>query len=84
MQETSALKSVKYIKWTNENRYSIGKYASEHGNTAAVRNFQKQFPSIKESTVREFQKRSEKQREEAKKRNLQPFKDWTTFAFGKI
>ena len=48
------------------------KICLEHGNTAAVRNFQKQFPSIKRSTVREFQKRYEKQLQEAKKRNLQP------------
>ena len=38
-QEASARKYVNYIKWTDENRYSIGKYACEHGNTAAVRNF---------------------------------------------
>ena len=71
IQEASARKSVNYIKWTDENRYSIGKYASELGNTTAVRNFQKQFPHIKESTVREFKKRYEKQLHEAKKRNLQ-------------
>ena len=60
------------MKWNDENRYFIGKYASEHGNTAAVRNFQKQFPNIKESTVEEFKKRYEKQLQEAKKGNLQP------------
>lgn len=60
------------MQWTENDRYKIGKYASENGNNSAVRNFKKEFPSIKESTVREFKKRYQKQREEERKKNLPP------------
>lgn len=72
MQDGKAAKSATYIKWTDENRYTIGKYASEHGNTSAVRRFRKQFPNIKESTVRDFKKKYERLIQEAKKRNVEP------------
>lgn len=75
MQKATASKPVNYIKWTDKNRYDVGKYASEHGNAAAVRNFKKGFPNIKESTVREFKKRYEKQIQEDKKKHLQPSKE---------
>ena len=58
--------------WTDEDRYDVGKYTSKHGNAAAVRHFKKDFPNIKESTVKELKKKSEKQLQEAKKQNLQP------------
>ena len=60
------------MEWTYENGYSIGKYASEHENTASVHSLQKQFPNIKESAVREFKKRYDKQPQEVKKINFQP------------
>ena len=69
MQETSAKKSV---KWTDKKQYSIGKYVSKYGNNTTVRNFQKKFPNIKESTVRKFKKRFEKQLRKQRKTNLQP------------
>ena len=37
----------------SENRYAIGKYVPEHENAAAFHHFKNNFPSIKESTVRE-------------------------------
>ena len=43
----------------DENRYSIGKYGSEHGNAAAVHHFKKAFPNIKEF-IREFRMKYEK------------------------
>lgn len=70
MQKATASKPVNYIKWTDKNHYDVGKYASEHGNAAAVRNFKKGFPNIKESTVREFKKRYEKQIQGEKKKHL--------------
>ena len=53
MQETRPRNTVNY-KWTNENRYSIKEYASEHRNTTALHNFQKYFQNIKEGTLREL------------------------------
>ena len=70
MQQATVQKASKYTKWTDENRYAVRKYASKHG--TAVRHFKKDFPNIKESTVREFKKKYEKQLQEIKKQNLQP------------
>ena len=50
----------------------LWKYTSEHGNVAAVRYFKKGFSKIKETTVREFKKKYEKQQQEVKTQNLQP------------
>ena len=48
-----------YTKWSEKDRYSIGKYASENGVAAAVRKFKKTFPNLNESTVRTFRKKVE-------------------------
>ena len=72
LQEATVQKASKYTKWTDNNRYSVGKYASEHGNAATALHFKKEFPNIKESTVREFKKKYEKQLQKAKEQNLQP------------
>ena len=48
-----------YTNWTDENRWRVGEYASQNGNSAAVRYFKKKFPSINESTVRGFRRRYE-------------------------
>ena len=49
--------SPAYTKYTAVQRYRTGKYATENGSTNAVRKFQKGFPSLKKSTVREFCKK---------------------------
>ena len=48
-----------YTAFTAEQRATIGKYASEHGNTAAVKKFKADFEDnqLGESTVRLFKKR---------------------------
>ena len=46
----------KYKKYTNKDRFDIGKYASENGSAASVRRFQTMFPKLNESTIRGFQK----------------------------
>ena len=62
LQEGTVQKASKYTKWADQNRVAVGKYASEHGNVAAVHHCKKDFPNIKEST----------RNKEAKKQNLQP------------
>ena len=44
----------KYKKYSSEDRYKIGKYASENGSAGSARHFKKKFFSLNESTVREF------------------------------
>ena len=44
-----------YTHYSGETRVKIAKYA-ENGNTKAVKHFEKEFPNLKESTVRNFKK----------------------------
>ena len=46
-----------YFRRTDKDWYSIGKYASEHGNTAAVRKFKSKFSHLNERTVLSFKKK---------------------------
>ena len=46
-----------YHRWTPADRFRIGEYAAENGNTAAVRKFNAEFPRLNESTAREFKKK---------------------------
>jgi len=55
----STSKRSKYIKWSEEDRYEIGKYASMNGPAAAVRKFKQHFPTLNESTARTFRSRVE-------------------------
>ena len=52
-------KRGKYEKYTDKERYDIGKYGSEYGATAAVRKFKKDYPSLNGSTVRCMKKKYE-------------------------
>jgi len=46
-----------YHKWSENERYNIGKYAAENGNINAVRKFKTDFPKLSESIVRTFKKK---------------------------
>ena len=46
----------KYTHFAPEQRAKIAKYAAECGNTAAIRHFRQEFPTLGESTVRLFKK----------------------------
>ena len=50
-------KRRKYTTFNDEQRARVGKYAAENGNTAALRKFRSEIPSLGESTVRFFKKR---------------------------
>ena len=45
-------KRGRYQKYSDAERYKIGKYGSEMGATAAVKRFKKDFPTLNESTIR--------------------------------
>ena len=49
----------KYTHFTSEDGAKIAKYTAQCGNTAAVKHFAKEFPSVGESTVRLFKKQSQ-------------------------
>ena len=57
-----------YKKYTDEDRYKIGKYASENGSTATVRKFKSDFPKLKESTVCDFKRKYEEKLNISKKK----------------
>ena len=61
-----------YFRWTDKDRCSIDKYASEHGNTAAVRKFKSKFSHLNESTVRSFKKKVEDEIKKASKERREP------------
>ena len=66
--------NTKYIKWTDTDRYDVGKYSSEHGTAASVRRFKRKFPKLNESTARYFKKRYENSLGERKENETTPSK----------
>ena len=52
-------RKTSYQKYYVEDRFKIGKYASENGATAAVRKFKTLYPDMKESTIRGFKSKKE-------------------------
>ncbi len=55
-----APKRGKYVKYTDEERYRIGRHASENGNHNALLKFQKTHPKLNESTIRSIKRKYEK------------------------
>ena len=62
-------KKKSYQKWTEKERYEIGKYGSIHGHANAVRKFETKQKPLNESTVRRFAKLYQGEIEEATKQN---------------
>ena len=55
----SSNKRGRYNKFTDTDRYQIGKYASENGPARAVTHFEKKFPRLNESSVRDMKRKYE-------------------------
>ena len=68
----SSSKRKPYVKYSPEECYKIGKYASENGPIATVRKFQQRFPNMNESTARTFRKRYESDLADAKRQGKTP------------
>ena len=62
-------RKTSYQKYSEEDRFKIGKYASENGATAAVRKFKNSYPDMKESTVRGFKSNYEEELKKAKRQS---------------
>ena len=58
-------RKTSYQKYSAEDRFKIGKYATENGATAAVRKFKTLYPDMKESTVRGFKSTYEEELKKA-------------------
>ena len=52
----SRSKRSKYLQYSGEDRAKIAEYSCEHGNTKALQHFSKEYPNLKESTLRNFKK----------------------------
>ena len=50
-------KRGRYLKFSDEDRFEIGKYAALHGPKSTIRTFKKEHPQLKESTVRAFREK---------------------------
>ena len=46
------MKRGPYVKFSQQAKIAVAKYAAEHGVAAALRRFVKRFPELKESTIR--------------------------------
>ena len=62
-------RKTSYQNYCAEDRFKIGKYASENGATAAVRKFKNSYSDIKESTVRGFKSNYEEELKKAKQKS---------------
>ena len=62
-------RKTSYQKYSEEDRFKIGKYASENRATAAVRKFKNSYPDMKESTVQGFKSNYEEELKKAKRQS---------------
>ena len=69
MKKNDPKRKTTYQKYSEEDRFKIGKYASENGAAAAVRKFKKSYPDIKESTIRGFKSKYEEELKVAKRQS---------------
>ena len=59
----------KYNEYTASDRFRIGKYRTKNGSRRTARAFQKEFPNLNESSVRNFMKKYAKEQGLKKKMN---------------
>ena len=62
-------RKTSYQKYSEEDLFKIGKYASKNEATEAVRKFKNSYPDMKESTVRGFKSNYEEELKKAKRQS---------------
>ena len=67
-------KRGKYKQYTERDRLAIARYAEQNGPRRAARKFDKQYPNLKESTVRSFLKKYTAMKNHGKKNSTSPIK----------
>ena len=73
----------KYQRWSDKDRYHIGKYASENGTAAALRKYKTRYQKLNESTIRDFVKKYREELKKASKQNRSPVKQLATSQRGR-
>ena len=63
-----------YLFFSPNERYEIGKRASEYGTASTLRRFKNTFPNLKESTVRSIRQKYEEELQKAVKEKSDPKK----------
>ena len=64
----------KYQKYSETDRFGIGKYATENGNSKCLVHFKCKFPELKESMVRTFKKQYQEELKQSKIEKRSPNK----------
>ena len=59
-------KRIPQSKYSDEDRYTIAKYARDNGASQAAKFFKNKYPTINESTVRTFVKKYDENKKDAK------------------
>ena len=61
MKESGKNKRERYYKYTDEERFNIGKHMAEFGAASSLRKFKGKFPDLNESTLRSMREKYEKE-----------------------
>lgn len=61
MKESDKNKRERYYKYTDEERFNIGKHMAELGAASSLRKFKGKFPNLNESTLRSMRDKYEKE-----------------------
>ena len=72
LKDMNVKKRKPCIKWTDEERYDVQNYASQHGIAATVRHYQSKYKNLNESIVRGFKNPIEKELKIATKNKSDP------------
>jgi len=80
---TTSKRSNKYVRWSDKERFEIGKYASIHGSRAAERKYHTQNKPLNESSARRFAKAYKEEIRNARKGNRDVNKGLTTLPRGR-
>ena len=76
-------RSKNYRKWSEKERYEIGKYTAIHGSRAAERKFHTKDKSLSESNARRFSKLCKEEISSAQKNNLDVNRNLSVFPRGR-
>ena len=64
--EATTKKKTSYNRWSDKDRFQIGKYASIHGSSAAAKKFSPKEKPLNESSARQFSALYKEELEKAK------------------
>ena len=80
---TTSNRSKKYVRWSDKERFEIGKYAAVHGSRAAERKYHTKNKPLNETSARRFAKAYKEEIKKARKDNRNVNKGLTTLPRGR-